>query len=63
MVDSWGTPNWVTTIAGRACLTTWEQLLDKFAKSQAELIIVAHIMQLQRAKHVTRLERDEYGIR
>ena len=39
MVDSWMMPNWVMTIMGRACLTIWEQLLDKFAKNQAELIV------------------------
>ena len=48
MVDSWTTPNRVMTIAGRAHLATWEQLLDKFAKSWAELIVM-HIMRLWQA--------------
>ena len=46
MVDSWKMPNWVMTIAGRAHLAMWEQLLDEFAKSWAELIVIC-IMQLQ----------------
>ena len=40
MVDSQRMLNQVTTIMGRAHLATWEQLLNKFAKSQAELIVV-----------------------
>ena len=38
-------PKWVATIAGRAHLATQEQLLDEFAKSQMEPIVVC-IMQI-----------------
>ena len=39
MVDSQTSPKQAATIAGRAHLTTWEQLLNEFAKSWAELIV------------------------
>ena len=48
MDNSWAMPKQVATIVGKAHLTTREQLLDKFAKNQAEPI-VACIMQLQQA--------------
>ena len=40
MDDSWMMPKWAATIVGRAHLAMWEQLLDEFAKSQVELIVM-----------------------
>ena len=34
------TPKQAATIVGRARLATWEQLLNEFAKSQAEPIVM-----------------------
>ena len=48
MDNSWTTPKWVVTIVGRAHLATWEWLLDKFAKNQAEPV-VAYVTQLWQA--------------
>ena len=41
-------PKQAVTIAGRARLAMWEQLLDEFAKSWVELI-VTHVMRLWQA--------------
>ena len=39
MVNSQMMPEWAATIMGRAHLTMWEQLLNEFSKSWAELIV------------------------
>ena len=59
MVDSQMMPNQVTTIMGRAHLAMQEWLLNKFAKSWAE-VIVMHVMQLWWVQHMTGHEGVEY---